>query len=176
MILNEIEILTRKLADAREELTAIIARLQNKQDALLQDSLPAIKKCVSAAAARHTLLFTGVDESRALFVKPRTQVFSGIKVGLRKGSGGVDWDDDAIVCDRIEKRFPRSQAELLIKTTKKPITKALQDLDVADLKAIGCRVEDTGDVIVIKPIDGAVDKIVTSLLKGAIDEAKQEAA
>lgn len=176
MTLNNIETLARRLADVREELTAIIGRLQLKQEALLQEQLPAIKRCVSHAAARHAVLHTGIDGSRELFAKPRTQIFHGLKVGLRKGSGGIDWEDSDAVVARIEKRFPKAQAELLIRTTKKPIAKALADLDIADLKSIGCTIEDTGDMVVIKPVDDAVDKIVNSLLKGAVDEAQKEAA
>jgi hypothetical protein len=75
-----------------------------------------------------------------------------------------------MVVTLIEKSFPKAQADLLIKTTKKPIKKALEDLDVGALKRIGCRVVETGDEIVIKPADSEVDKIVTALLADAIDE------
>ena len=37
-------------------------------------------------------------------------------------------------------------------------------------------VEGTSDVVVIKATDSEVDKIVTALLKGAVDEAQKEAA
>ena len=90
-------------------------------------------------------------------------------MGFRKGTGGIDWSDDDQTVKLIEKHFPKTQAELLIKTTKKPIKKALADLDVADLKRIGCTVESTGDVVFIKPADSTVDKHVNALLKEAME-------
>ena len=64
----------------------------------------------------------------------------------------------------IEKHFTKAQMELLIKPTRKPIAKALVDLDVGDLKKLGCRVEATGDVVVIAPAKSDVDKLVKTLL------------
>lgn len=176
MTMNEIEKLAERLAEAREELSAIITRLQHKQNALQNEFMPSIKKCVGKSAERHTVLFTSIHEHRELFEKPKSQVFHGLKLGLRKGAGGITWDDDEAVCARIEKLYSRDEAELLVKTTKKPIKAGLNNLDVADLKKLGCTVEATGDVVFIKPVDSAVDKIVNALLKSAVDEAQKEAA
>ncbi len=176
MSLNQIESLTKKLAETRDQLASIVATLQTNFQILQEDSTPAIKRLVRTAAGHDAAIRAAIDADRSLFIKPRTQVFNGIKVGLHKGKGGVDWDDDDRVVALIEKHFPRSQAELLIKTTKKPIAKALDDLDVADLKRFGCRVEDTADVIMVKPVDDAVDKFVNALLADAIDQTQSEAA
>jgi hypothetical protein len=61
------------------------------------------------------------------------------------------------------------QDDLLIKITKKPIAKALADLDVSDLKRIGCRVEATGDIVVIASTDSEVDKLVKALLADEVE-------
>lgn len=175
--LVQIEALARKLSDARNSLGDELSILNTKIEALKREHLAEIKRRVARAAERQSELSAAIDASRDLFVKPRTVIFHGIKCGLRKGSGGVDWDGDDRVVALIRKHFPKAQADLLIKTTEKPITKALQDLPVSDLKAIGCTVEDTEDKIVITAVDTAVDKLVNTLLKGALDEAeKAEAA
>ncbi len=178
MSLNQIESLAKKLAETRDELSAIGASLQAKMALLQNDAAPAIKKLVRTAAGHHAAIETAIDANRPLFAKPRTQIFHSIKVGLRKGSGGIDWDDDARVVALIKKQFPKHQAELLIKTTERPIKKAIEDLDVDTVKRIGCRVEDTDDVIVVKPTDDADDKLVKALLTDAIDQTneKEEAA
>lgn len=162
--------LARAYAEKRETLASIVTLLNTQVEALKAAALPDIKRAVAKAAEKQVALSNAIDGARHLFVSPRTIVMHGIKLGLRKGSGGIDWEDDAKVVALIEKLFPKAQAELLIKTTKKPIAKALEDLDVATLKKIGCTVEDTGDIIVIKPVDTAVDKIVTALLKNATEE------
>jgi hypothetical protein len=175
MNMTELQKLAAKLGEVRNELSTIIARLQIKQSELMQDALPGIRRCVNSAADKTALLINGVDENRALFDKPKSQVFEGIRFGLRKGSGGISWEDDDQVVALIQKHFAKDEAELLIKTTRKPIKSALNDLDVADLKKIGCTVEGTSEVVFVKPVDTAVDKIVNALLKSAIGDQKEAA-
>lgn len=174
--LSEIESLTKKLSETRDELTKIVLTLQLKTQRLQDEAIPDIKR-ISGRTSIHALaLHTAIDTSRDLFQRPRTVIFHGIKLGLRKGPGGIDWDDDEKVCDLITKHFPKAQADLLIQTTHKPIAKALNALEVSDLKKIGCRVKSTADEVIIAPADTAVDKLVSALLKDAVDQAQAEAA
>lgn len=167
--LARIETLTINYSIARATLAEAVTELNDEIEQLKRKRLSRIKTLLGMAADHHAKLSAAVQTSAHLFDKPKTQTFAGIKVGFRKGTGGIDWDDADKVVALIEKHFPKAQAELLIKTTKKPIAKALADLDVADLKRIGCRVEATGDVVFIKPTDSAVDKIVNALLKEATE-------
>jgi hypothetical protein len=167
--LTDIETLTGVFANKHSKLCGIMAELDAEQAALLKKYLPRIRTAVGEAKVAKLCLHTTIASAPALFEKPKTQIFHGVKVGFRKGNGGIDWDDDAAVVARIEKLFPKPQAELLIKTTKKPIAKALDDLDIADIKKLGCRVEDTGDVVVIKPTDSEIEKTVAALLKDAVE-------
>jgi hypothetical protein len=164
-----IEALTKPYADARRELADAVEALNDIIEAAKRQAMPKLKRLVAMAAERELTLKNAVQAAPELFARPRTVVFHGVTVGLRKGSGGVDWDDDDRVVKLIEKHFSKDEAELLIKTTKKPIAKALADLDVAELKKIGCTVEGTGDVVVVKPADSAVNKIVNALLKDAAE-------
>ena len=158
------------------ELASEVQTLETQIQALKQAALAKIKRRVAKAAESKSALSNLIDGARHLFIKPRTIVCHGIKLGLRKGSGGIDWEDDARVVSLIEKHFSKSQAELLIKTTKKPIASALEDLDGAELKKIGVTVVATTDQVVIAPVDDDVDKLVTALLKDATEEATKEAA
>lgn len=173
--LATVELAAKQFAADRSELAAAVQTLETQLQFLKSAAMAGIKRRVEKAAESKVALANLVDANRQLFTSPRTIVFHGIKVGLRKGAGGIDWDDDAKVVARIEKLFPKSQAELLIKTTKKPIAKALEDLDVSDLKKLGCTIEDTTDQVVIKPVDGDVEKLVTALLKDAVEEATEPA-
>ena len=49
--------------------------------------------------------------------------------------------------------------------TEKPNKDALADMPAGDLKKLGIELTETGDAVVIKPVDGEVDKICTALLK-----------
>jgi Bacteriophage Mu Gam like protein len=167
--LAEIETATKEFASRRYQLANLVSALQQEVADVTAEFLPQIKKLVASTAERQSFLQQLIQENPGLFEKPRTQIFHEVKVGFRKGTGGIDWDDDDKVIKLIREHFTKSQADLLIKTTEKPIAKAIEDLEVADLKKIGCRVEDTGDVIVIKPIDSAVEKAVKALLKDATE-------
>ena len=69
----------------------------------------------------------------------------------------------------IKKHLP-DQAELLIDVVETPAKNAIAMLPVTDLKRIGANVKAAGDQVVIKPADGAIDKLVKALVKAAIEE------
>ena len=162
--MKELEQLASAYASEQRKLSDAVAALERDLDIVRAQHMKSIRSAVGHARLAKNILRTVLEGAPELFEKPRTREFDGIKIGFRKGSGGVDWDDDAKVCELIRKNFPKMQADLLIKTTVKPIAKALDDLDVADLKKIGCRVESTGDVVVIVSTDSAVEKLVKALL------------
>ncbi len=174
--LTQIESATFKYSKARAELGDLVGVLHEQIEALKRTHLSAIKQAVGRASKCHGELKAIIEAHPGAFTQPRTQTFHGIKVGFRKGSGGIAFDDAAKVVELVEKHFA-DLADTLIKTTKVPIKKALENLDVAQLKKIGCTVSDTGDEVVIKPVDGEVEKAVNALLKDATkDTEKEEAA
>lgn len=173
--LNEIETATKHYADTRENLAELVESMVAQIEAIQRQQLPAIKRVVARAAQRHAQLTALIESCPHCFEKPRSLVFHGIKIGYRKGTGGITWEDDAQLINLIRKHLPDLE-DLLIKTTETPIKKALGDLEVSDLKRLGVTVEDTGDQVVIKPVDGNVEKTVKALLKNATEELTEEAA
>ena len=167
--LTDIEAAATAYDVARCDLADTVRELEDQIAKIKAPYMKVIRREVAKAAEKRAALHWLIELAPGLFEKPRTQVFAGIKVGYRKGSGGIDWEDDARTVALIRKNFPKAQADLLIKTTEKPIAKALQDLDVSELKRIGCTVESTGDVVVIKPADSEVEKLVNALLKDATE-------
>lgn len=167
--LNDLEKRAKALADTRASVASIVQTLNDGIDALKRNHMAALKKAVNAAAEQHERLKAVIDENPQLFVKPRTVVMHGIKFGFKKGSGALEFEDEARVVALIEKHFPE-RADVLVATTKKPVKTALSQLTVAELKRLGVTVEGTDDVVVIKPTDSAVDKLVNQLLKSAVDE------
>jgi hypothetical protein len=163
--LAEIEQATKKYSDCRQLLILRVEDLNADIEVLKRERLPAIKDAAAAAANARGDLEAIIDSSRPLFTKPRSIIISGIQVGLRKGTGGLDYDDEAAVIKRIRKHLPEEQHELLIKTIEKIIKKALGQLDVATLKKLGVTVQGNGDVVLIKAVDSDIDKIVSAILK-----------
>lgn len=167
--LSDIEARARKYAEAREKLCAIVDDLNDGMNALKRQAMPQLKQAIARATEHHDQLKALVEAAPELFVKPRTVVFHGIKLGYLKGKGGIAWDDADAVVAAIQKHLP-DQADALIRWSGKPLKEAINQLDVASLKKIGCRVVDTGDEVLIKPVDSGVDKMVDALMKDATAE------
>jgi len=173
--LAKIEQAAKDFADYRQILSEDVANLNADIERVKKRYMKAIRGIVGICADRQAKLKALIESNPALFEKPKTQIFHGIKVGFRKGTGGITWEDDDQVVKLIKKHFA-DQAGVLIHTTETPVKKALAGLDVADLKRIGCTVESTGDCIVIKPMDSEIEKDVNALLKDATEEAEQKLA
>lgn len=162
--LSKIETLTKEYATQRTELATLLGHLNEELARLKNKRLHGIKRQLAKAKEASHKLQNAIDAEPGLFVKPRTYTFHGVKVGFQKGKGGITWADDAQVVKLIRQYFP-DQADALIKVTEKPVKGGLNTLEARDLKRLGCEVKDAGDEVVIKPVDGEVDKLVDALLK-----------
>jgi hypothetical protein len=172
MPLADVETHTKSYKAARDKLAGRVAALTAEVEAVKRRKLPGIKAAVAEAGEARSALEASIDANRNCFTRPKTLVIAGIRVGLAKGKGRLVYDDEQTVVERIRRQLPDA-ADNLVKVTEKPIRKALEQLSSADLKRLGCTIEDTGDQIVIKPTDADVDKIVNALLAEA---EKAEAA
>ena len=171
--LGTIEGLAKEFAGTRETLKARVETLEDEIAALKRKHLPAIKKAAAATMEKQSLLKAAIEEAPALFVKPKTLVIHGVKLGFRKQKGEASWQNQEAVIKLIKKHFPL-EAEILIKTTEKPIKTALLGLPGSDLKKLGVTVTNDTDEVVIKSTDSDIDKLVGALLKD--DEELQEVA
>ena len=136
-------------------------------DAIKQRYLSRIKVAVGNTAGAHSELIDALISSPALFEKPRTRTFHGVKVGYIKQRGQVIIDDEAAVIKRVRELLPETQAELIIKVRESIYKSAVYDLTTADLKRLGIRIDSDESIPVIKPTDTEVDKLVSALLKDA---------
>ena len=168
--LTAIEARAKLYAEAREKLAAIVSDLNAGIEALKRNAMPEIKRAVARAGTHHDELRALIGAAPELFVKPKSMTINGIKCGYQKGKGKIEWDDPDQVVRLIKKHFPE-QADVLIVTTEKPVKDALNSLTVAELKRLSCSVVEGGEVIFVKPVDGAVDKLVDALLKEATEDA-----
>ncbi len=168
--LAEIEKLTGRYAEARDVLTNYVDTLNEKIEALKRAAMADIKRAVARTAEREAELRAAVEAAPELFTKPRTVIFHGVKVGFQKAKGTLEIPDPEETLIRLKRMFASSAAQYthLKETLDK---EALAGLSADALKKLGCTLADTGDQIVIKPTDGAVDKIVNALLKDAVQEA-----
>lgn len=163
--LTEMDKAAQAYADSRQVLTDLVANLNALQEALARTEMPAIKRALAKAVEKHDVLKTMVEDSPQLFDKPKSVTMHGLKFGYRKGSGKMDfaYEDEKTI--ELIRKHVADDPDAYIITTEKPDKKALAELDGKQLKAIGAVIEGTGEVAFIKPVDGAVDKIVKALIK-----------
>lgn len=174
--MEHIEQLTRDYAEKRETLSVTVQEVQDRIDRVTREATPQIKAEVRRVAEAHDALQRAIAEHPELWDgKRRTVVIAGVRVGMQKGKGKIVWDDPDQVVRLIRRHFPE-QAETLVRTKEEPVRKALGNLTVAELRKIGCEVEDTDDQVLIKPTDSTVDKLVQALLADAERIEEQRAA
>lgn len=164
--MQEIEAKTREYAKARAQLAEAVATLQEAIDALKRKHMQVIKTRVAVAAEARAELAAALEDSPQLFVRPRTVIFHGIKVGWQKGRGEIEIEDPQRTVALIRRHMP-DQLDTLVKIVETPVKSALAQLPAAELKKIGVTVAETGDQVVIRPTDTEVDKIVDALLRDA---------
>ncbi len=164
----------RHFADARRDLAALVDATNRRMRLIYENNLDEIRALLARATDARCALESLIVAAPDFFAQPRTILVHGIKIGLRKGKGGLEWDDEDQVVRLIKKLLPE-QADVLIRTTERPIKTALAELPASDLKRLGISVEETGDVPVIQPADSAVDKVVKTFFQTAAEELDEAA-
>jgi len=92
--LGEIELLTKDFSIAREKLSERIRTLEDEIAGLKRKRLPVIKTSVNMVMEKQEILKAALEESRSLFVRPKTMIFHGVKIGFQKAKGKISWADD----------------------------------------------------------------------------------
>ena len=163
--LTEIEKLTKEYANERGMLSATLNELDEELSGVKTRYMRGIQKLAERAALKKSLLHAAIESAPEAFEQPRSYVFHGVKVGIQKGRGKIEWEADEQVVKLIKKFYPDTW-DTYIKTTEKPSKSALENLTVAELKKIGVAAVESGDKVVIKPVDGEVEKLIDALYGG----------
>lgn len=162
--MQEIDKKAENYAAAREALLGTKLALDEELAALKRRYMKLIRRLVETGKQRAAELSAAITASPQLFVKPRTVILHGVRLGIMKSRGELAWDDEAKVIARIRAQLPKEQAELLIRVKETVAKGAVYDLTAADLKRFGIRIEGAGDVVTIKDAAGDLDKWLDAML------------
>ena len=170
--LHELDQTTKQYYAAEDALADAIRRMEDEIADVTRRHMRGIKlrfeKCKEAYEDLHAEIISAPD----IFTKPRTRTINGVTCGFKKEKGKVIITDEDATIRRIEKHFSEDVADTLIKTTKKCIKKALQNLSAADLKKIGVNVEETGDKVVIALAASETEKLIAAFRKKYMEDAR----
>lgn len=162
MSLILIESKTKKYSEAYFNLSDNINQMEREIAEIRKKFMAKIVPGVTKLKAAGEALYEAVNQNRSLFKSPKTQTFHNIRVGLMKGKGKKEFDNDVTI-KLIKKHLPLQQDEL-IKVEEKVIAKALDKLPAADLKKIAVEITDSQDEVSIKPVDSEVQKVISKIL------------
>ncbi len=175
MDLKQIEHLAHTYSNERDHLGALVTALQRDLEDVKGRYLDSIQAALRLTAAAQEQLKGAVQGAPGLFEKPRTHIFHGVRVGWAKQKDALEIPDPEKTVALIRKYFPEEQSTVLIRTKEDPNKKALEQLSPAELKRIGVLPVPGEDAVVLKPVDGEIDKLVGALLKATDLEAAQAA-
>lgn len=164
--MKDIEKFTRSYAAEASILRQLLVDLEAEIAASKRRAMRPILTAVERTASAKKVLYAALKGAPELFVKPRSVVIDGVKVGFQKQIGTITWEDDEAVCKLIRKHL-HEQADVLIVTTERPSKKAMANLPVADIKRIGATVTADSDAVLIKDTASDVEKLVEALLGDA---------
>lgn len=164
MTLNDIEALANAYAQAYQSLAERLDALNAGISALKTSALGPIRESAAEAAEAKKALMIAIQGSAHLFEKPRTRLFHGVKCGLTKRKGRVEWEDEGKVIERIRAQLPPDQVELLLTTETHVHKPGVYDLAVADLKRLGIKIVDDDDAVVTKIAGTEIENLVNALL------------
>ena len=173
--IEQIDGLAKLYAAARAIVAKRVTALEFELRRARNTYLAGIKTACATAATAQAGLQAALEQHPDLFEKPRTMTLHGIKVGYQKGKGKIVWDDEDKVAERILAMVPALDDERFLSTTVKVKKDELLELDVATLKKLGCRIEGTGDFVLIKASDSEIDKFVARLLEEGAKAAEEAA-
>ena len=172
--LHELDRKTKTYHDAEDALADAIRRMEDEIADVTRRHMRGIKLRFEKCKEAYEDLRIEIVSAPDVFLKPRTRTINGVTVGFKKEKGKVIIIDEDATIRRIERHFSEDVAETLIKTTKKCIKKALQNLPAADLKKIGVNVEETGDKVVIALAASDTEKLIAAFRKKYMADAQDE--
>lgn len=161
--METIELSAKAFAGARDELASRLQALRDEIEAAKRRRLQGLKNSLERFRAAESELRALVEGNAALFEKPKTRTFHGIRVGWMKQKGTVEIDDVQKVIELIRKKLPEL-AEVLIETKESVRKAAVADLTGSQIKAIGVTVTADSDAPFIKPVDDEVAKLLKALI------------
>ncbi|WP_422099127.1 hypothetical protein [Variovorax sp.] len=178
--LAEIQKKAQTLSETRDKLSALFITLESNIATVKNGSIGDIRRVARQVASQHNDLVDLIKANPELFAKPRSFIVEGIKFGLQASNGSLKWDDDAKVCERIERlategEISPEQAELLVVTERKPVANAMRQLEPKLLRRLGVTLEGAGDQPLIKSVDSSIEKAVTAVINAAVKEAQADA-
>jgi len=161
-------------ARAVEARRALQAAVRRAVLAVTDQYAPDLRAAVAAETDAHATLLALVEQSPALFERPKSRTVAGVRFGWREGRASIHVEDEAATIARIRRLLPAEQADLLIRTKEALHKPSVLDLTAADLRRLKIEQVPAAPAPFAKPVADATDRLVDLLVdeaQGAAEEA-----
>ena len=175
---EKIDVLAKNYAARRARVATLVARMDDDIRTIHTQYRRDLREALGTAAGAKDALVSMIREAADLFTKPKTWTLHGLKFGLRKGTGKVEFEiEEDVLVTKLRKRFGEDSEEFRACVEVKHVIKkdALRDLEAKDLAALGVTLEDVVDVPFVKGATSDTDKLVTRLLKESTGRVPEDA-
>ena len=153
-------------ADALAEYQALTALMRDEIRHVTARHLAAIRHLFNGLKDRQADICAEIQAHPEWFVRPKTRVIHGIKLGLRKRKGRLVIPDATRTVQRIKALY-EDDIGVLIKATETPLKSGLEKLSAKELKRLGVEVtDDSDDVVFVAAADG-FDELIDFLIADA---------
>ena len=132
------------LATQRASLADVLASASAELSELTGKWGDKLKEAAAAVDESERTLVGYVEMAPFLFVRPQSIEVDGVRFGLRKGKGRLEYADEKKLIDRIERQLTKGQRGPLLKITKKVLKGPLARLSADVLKRLGVNVKAAG--------------------------------
>lgn len=165
VLAGERRLLAGHLAEANAELAELMAKWAEP-----------LKIGAAAVDDSERKLIDYIEHAPQLFVRPQSVEVDGVRFGIRKGKGRLEYADEAKLIARIEKQLTRGQRGPVLKITKRVLKGPLAKLSADILKRLGVNVRAAGPEAFVSYPKSKLQKRVDWWLKpaGADDDGGEE--
>ncbi len=164
MDITDIQQLTKEYSIPYNQLQEYLSQMREDIESVRKKYLGLIKTTSVEIAEKVDILQNAILSNSHLFEKPRTQVFSGMKVGLQLKKESYKVPDEERTIKLIEKHF-EDEKEFFIDTKKSVKKSALKELSDDELEKIKVIKSEPEDQVVIKSADDIVNKMIDAIIK-----------
>jgi|GEM_PF-4800158 len=169
-----IETGAKALADARLRLAKEILRAEAKLLAVREDFERPLKEAATAVLTQQAELLSLVDRAPALFKRPQSIEFHGVRVGWRKGKGRLELPETETLIKRIVDQLTQSQRKTVLKVKTTVLKGGLAKLSGEILKKLGINVTAAGSEAFVSFPKSDAEKHVDWWLKPVAASADEE--
>lgn len=173
MTLEQIERLAEACSTAESHLNDEMQILDHQLKEVAKSNRKVITAAVRATKKAYADLANAVAESPELFVKPKSKVLHGIKVGYKKGTDTFEVASEEHTISRIRQQLPELEI-LLVKVEESVIKGGLKQLTDAQLIEIGVLKHIGENKPFCEAEEGDWEKAVRALIESAKDTVTKE--